>query len=458
MNKVRLAAFSAIAIPMYSAQLPLTVYLPALLTRLYAIPLSVLGAVFLIEKIWGALADPIIGALSDRTSNSFGRRRSWIAAGSVLFGISGLLLFFPVGAVTALNLAVILFVFYLAWSMIQIPFFAWSGEISGHYHERTRIAGYQTVASSAALLLTLVLPTIVDQLHPADATLKLHALGALLLATLIPGSLLTLFAVPEEPAPPQGGLRVSLTHTLRLVPGNALLMRVLASDLAVTIGQNIRATLFVFFTTDYMRLPQWASGLFLFQFVFGILAAPIWMRIGQRLGKHRAAVAGELTQVAINLGLLLVVPGHLPLLLALTLAQGLAQGSGNLMLRSMVADVADDHRLRTGEDRTALFFSVFSISMKIGMAAAVGLALPLVAHLGFVPTAANSPAVLRGLLLVFALGPAIAHALSAMLVNGFPLDESAHAKIRQQLAFRPPNPDTGNEAPYPCELPLGDSL
>ena len=122
-------------------------------------------------------------------------------------------------------------------------------------------------------------------------------------------------------------------------------MRVLASDFAVTLAQTIRGTLFVFFVAYYMGLPKWASGLFLFQFVFGVFAAPIWLRIGYRFGKHRTAVLGEIVQAAINLGLLWITPRALPLLLALTLAQGLAQGSGNLMLRSIVADVADKHRL-----------------------------------------------------------------------------------------------------------------
>jgi Na+/melibiose symporter-like transporter len=161
------------------------------------------------------------------------------------------------------------------------------------------------------------------------------------------------------------------------------------------------------------------------------------MRIAYRIGKHRAAVAGELAQVAINLGLLLVRPGDLALLLGLTIAQGLAQGSGNLMLRAMVGDVADQDRLKTGQNRTALFFSVFSTSAKAAMAVAVGVTLPLVAWLGFDPKAAtNTPAALRGLLLVFALGPAAAHLISALLVAGFPLDAKAHAAIRSQLAER----------------------
>jgi GPH family glycoside/pentoside/hexuronide:cation symporter len=432
-----LIAFSAVAMPIAAAQIPLNVYLPAVFAQHYGVPLAVLGMIFLIEKIWGALADPIIGVLSDRTRSRFGRRRSWIAAGGLVFGLSGLLLFFPPMRVTPVYLGLVLFSFYLGWSMIQIPYFAWSGELSGDYDERTRIATYQTVTGSTALLLVLVLPTVIDQLRPSDGAVKLGAMGALLLAMLVPSLLLTLWAVPEAPARSSSVARLSFAQAFRLVLGNTLLMRVLGSDFAVTLGQSIRGALFVFFVSIYMDLPRWASGLFLLQFVFGIAAGPIWMKIGYRLGKHRAAIAGELVQVAINLGLLLVVPGQLPLLLGLTIAQGLAQGSGNLMLRAMVADIADKHRLETGEDRTALFFSVFSISIKAAMAAAVGIALPLVAWLGFDPkVTVNTPEALRGLLLVFALGPAIAHIVSAVLVSGFSLDAKAHADIHRQLAER----------------------
>jgi Na+/melibiose symporter-like transporter len=430
----RLAAFAALALPIAAAQMPLGVYLPAIYAQHYGIPLALLGTIFLLEKLWGTAADPIIGALSDRTRSRHGRRRPWIAAGAIVFALSAVALFFPPATVTPLYLGAALFAFYLGWSMIWIPYLAWSGEVTSDYHERTRVATYQTVAGASSLLLVLILPTVIDQLRPGDPALKLAAMGAAILLMLAPALVLTLAALPE-PAPPPAPPRLGVIATLRLVAANPLLVRVLASDFAVTLGQNIRGTLFLFFVTTYVGLPQWASGLFLLQFIFGIAAGPIWMKIGYRLGKHRAAVAGELVQVAINLGLLFVLPGQLPLLLGLTVAQGFAQGSGNLMLRSMVADIADEHRLRTGEDRAALFYSVFSISLKAAMAVAVGIALPLVAWLGFDAAAGahNTPEALRGLLLVFALGPAIAHLISAALVHGFPLDQAAHAEVRRQL-------------------------
>jgi Na+/melibiose symporter-like transporter len=261
-------------------------------------------------------------------------------------------------------------------------------------------------------------------------------MGAFVILSVLPGMILTLRAFPEPPAPVAPPVRLPVGTSLRLIARETLLLRVLASDFAVTLAQTIRGGLFVFFVADVAALPRWASGLFLVQFLFGIAAGPIWMRVGYRLGKHRAAVIGELVQVVINLGLLLVAPGMLWLVIGLTVAQGLAQGSGNQMLRAIVADVADKHRLETGTDRSALFFSVFSLAGKAGMAAAVGIALPLVAWLGFNPRGVNSPEALHGLQLVFALGPALAHILAAWLVYNFSLDEQAHGRIRRELDAR----------------------
>lgn len=428
----RLVRFSAIAIPASAAALPIGVYLPTIFARDFGLSLGSIGLIFLLGRLWDAVTDPVVGALSDRTRSRFGRRKPWIAGGGLLFLAASLFLFFPAGGVTPVYLGIVLFFFYLGWTAMQIPFLAWSGEISGQYHQRTRIATYQTVVGAAALFLTLVLPAIADQIRPGDGRLQLTLMGALVLTATAPALLLTLTAFPER-RPEHEEPPFSLGESLRAVFANPLLLRVLASDFAVTLAQSIRSSLIVFFVTFYMGRPDWAAGLFLFQFVFGILAGPIWLRIGLKLGKHRTAVAGEVVQVAVNLALLLVTPDRFDLLLALTVAQGLAQGSGNLMLRAIVADVADKQRLDTGEERTGLYYSVFSLAGKAAGAVAIGVTLPLLGWLGFNPQGGNSPETLDSLLLLFALGPAFAHALSAALIAGFPLDERAHQEIRARL-------------------------
>lgn len=435
----KLTAFSALFVPITAAQLPILNFLPAIYAQHFGIPLAALGTIFLIERLWGAFADPVVGALSDRTVSRFGRRRPWIAAGVAVFGLAGAALFFPPTGVTPLYLGLALFAFYLGWSMIQIPYLAWSGEISGEYHERTRIATVSTVATAIAALLVMALPAAIDQLHLGNDRLKLAAMGSVILLTLLPAAWLTLRSFPESRPTTRAApaRRSGFSETLRAVLGEKLMLRVVLSDLAVTFGQGTRNTLLLFVVTFYMGEPLLGATLMLVQYVFGLTAGPIWMQVAKRLGKHRTAVTCELLQAAINFGLVFIAPGNLGLLFGLTIAQGLTQSSGNLMLRAMVSDIADHHLLKTGHDRTALFYSAFSVSLKAGMALAVGVSLPLVGAFGFDPAAAsNPPEALRALVLVFALGPALAHFTAALLLRGFTLDEASHAEVRRQLDLR----------------------
>lgn len=437
---LRLIGFASIAVPIAAAGLPLSIFVPQLYATHYGISLATIGFIFLLGRLWDVASDPIVGVLSDRTRTRFGRRRPWIAAGGVLFGLGSILLFFPPATLVGpLYLGLVLFVFYLGWSMIEIPFSAWAGEIDRDYHGRTRVVTYQLTLRSIGLLLVLVLPTLLDQIRPGDGGLKLQVVGGFIIASLIPALFASLLAFREPPLPAVPPARAGFWRTTRLIFADGLLLRVLASDVAVTAGQSIRAGLIVFFAVYYMGLPAWASGLYLLQFVFGVLAGPIWLKIGYRLGKRETAIAGELTQAAINTALILVFPGMLGLLIVLTAAQGLSQGSGNLMLRAMVGDVADAHRVRTGHDRTGLFYSVFSLSAKLGPAIGIGIALPLVAWFGFDPKGASAPGSLEALKYVFALGPAIAHIIAAAIIWRFPLDRAAHDEVRRALDAAEPS-------------------
>lgn len=432
----RLLAFGSLAVPLAGAGLPLVLFVPQIYASHYGLSLATIGLIFFLGRFWDVASDPLVGALSDRTRTRFGRRRPWIAAGGLVFGVASALLFFPPATVAPLYFAAVLFLFYAGWTMIEIPFSAWAGELSGQYHERTRVVTYQVTLTSLGLLLVLVLPTVIEQLYPGAAPLKLHAAGLFILLTLPVALWLALRAVPEPPLPARPVRQTTLVEATRLVFGDRLLLRVLASDLAVTAGQSIRAGLIAFFCIEYMGLPRWASGLYLLQFVFGVAAGPIWLAIGRRLGKRETAIAGELVQVVINLGLLLVFPGMLWLLVALAAAQGLSQGSGNLMLRAMVADVADAHELKTGHNRTGLFFSVFTLATKAGPAIGIGLVLPALGWLGFAPGGHSQPSALEALKYVFALGPAVAHIIAAALIWRFPLDQARHAEIRSALDCR----------------------
>lgn len=429
----RLIAFSALMVTVAGAGFPLTAYLPAFYAEEYGIPLTTVGLVFMLVRIFDAAWDPLVGHLSDHGRSEFGRRRIWIAAGLPIYIMATLMLFLPVGTPGFLYLTIGLVLVYGSWTMLQIPYYAWSGELSAQYHERTRIQTYLTVASSSGLMLVLLMPAALDYLGYSAQSMKVAAMGLFIVVSAMIGVPMTLRSFQEVPPPPQADTGGFLA-AVRLLLTDRLLMRVLGSDFIVTFGQFARSALMLFFFNHYMNLGAAIGLMFVLQYTFGIVAAPIWLRIGYRLGKHRALILAELLQAAINGALLLVTPGGLWLLIILTIGQGLTQGSGNLMLRAMVADVADKQRLDTGADRTGLFFSVFGLATKASTAVAVGVVLPLVAWLGFNPAGGNDADALFNLKCVFALIPCAAHTLSALLMIGFPLNQFRHAEVRAALA------------------------
>jgi Na+/melibiose symporter-like transporter len=269
--------------------------------------------------------------------------------------------------------------------------------------------------------------------------MKLHGMGAAIILPVMPAVLLAFWAFPDRSTgqPRVRGAKISWRQAFRAVVAEKVLFRVMMADFAITFAQGLRGALFVFFVSFVAGKPEWASGLFLFQFVIGIFAAPTWQKIAQRIGKHRALIATELGQTVVNLSLIFVGQGDVVLLVALTVAQGLMQGSGNMLLRAMLADIADEYHLRTGVNRAAMLFSVFSISGKAGTAVPIGIALPLIAWFGFDPQlAANPPIALTAIAVVFSFGPALAHLIGATLVRGFDIDEERQAEIRRELSAR----------------------
>ena len=62
-------------------------------TDSFGISAAAAGWLFLVSRLWGAVSDPIMGALGDRTETRWGKFRPWILWTAVPFGIIGFLAF-----------------------------------------------------------------------------------------------------------------------------------------------------------------------------------------------------------------------------------------------------------------------------------------------------------------------------------------------------------------------------
>jgi len=357
----------------------------------------------------------VFGWASDRTLTSIGRRKPWILAGGAICQCGLLALFFPAANAGRLYLAATLLATCLGWIACSTPHYAWGGELARTPAERSRIQAYIQTGASLGVFVVLLIPALLDSVGSGDPERRVGTMGTVLALILAAGlATLAIFfrETPSAPSPSPGW------RALRQLAGDGDLWRIVVSDFCVALGQGMRGAVFLFFVTRFMGLASPALMLTL-QYAFGVLASPLWAQVSYRLGLVRTLIVAEAAQVAINLLILGLSPGQTGAFTTLVIAQGLVQGSGNLMLRAMIYGIADRHRGESGVELAGLLSSVFNVTTNAAYAVAVGIALPAIGLLGFDPRASDGGGV-SGLHLFVALGPACGHLLSIVAIAARP--------------------------------------
>ena len=92
---IKRIAYALPALALAVIGIPVYVYLPKFYTDSVGVSIATVGFLLMAVRLFDALTDPVIGYLSDRISTPFGRRRPFIALGSVGLAISILFLFIP---------------------------------------------------------------------------------------------------------------------------------------------------------------------------------------------------------------------------------------------------------------------------------------------------------------------------------------------------------------------------
>jgi Na+/melibiose symporter-like transporter len=115
---------------------------------------------------------------------------------------------------------------------------------------------------------------------------------------------------------------------------------------------------------------------------------------------------------------------------------GLSLGADLALPASLQADVVDLDWLESGRRRTGLFFAVWSMTTKLSLALAVGIAFPILELAGFRAGGANSAIALGTLAALYGLVPVAIKLAATALVWNFPLTEVVQGETRRRLEER----------------------
>jgi len=434
-STLQLVAYVLPGLPLAALGLPIVVHLPQFYaSREIGLSLAVTGAVFSILRLLDVFIDPLMGYWSDRLRTRWGRRRPFVLAGTPILILGIWMVFVPGGHVSVTYLSFWLFLMYLGWSMTTIPHMSWGAELSGDYHERSRIYGWAQAATIAGMVGVLVVPAIMEYAGTYSLAVQILAMAIFAIILLIPSVVLCVGVLPE----PEVKLKTHapLLPTLKFLFKDGALRRVIAIDLIASTSGGSVGAMFFFFARYALDLPQWAGTLLLIYFVSGCVFIPFWIWLSRRVGKHRAMKASFVYTI-VTMPLFFLIPngsfGAAAIVFALT---GMNYGAPSFLLRSMMADIADADAAANNAERAGLMYSFLALTNKFGLGWSVGIAFTLLAWIGFDPKTTNTHEAVMGLEYVFISLPIVLSFMNFVIISGYPLDEKKQQSFRDEIERR----------------------
>lgn len=438
------AAYGAPGLVLAALALTFYVFLPKYYADVVGINLTVLGVVVLVSRVWDAVIDPAIGALSDRTTSRWGRRRPWMAGGALPLAVTFMLLVVIPNMENALleglYLGALTFVFFFFWTTVTVPYEALGAELSFDYDERTRLLGVREGAVLAGTLLAAVIPIAIGigsdlSRHLPSERQRYLLLGGIyaVLTVVLVG--VCVLSVPErswaESQRPRG-----LSRSIRSILGNRPFRTLLAAYAVSALGVSVAATTILFYT-EYV-LGSSAGPIFLAIYLgIGTATVPGWIYLARRLDKRRAWLLALGLNTGAFVWAMLLGWGDGVWFGVIVVLSALGLGGVMSLPPSMQADVIDYDEWTSGRRREGEYIGFWSIVKKLAAAASAGLAFPILDLSGYAPGVEQQTAgAVWALRLLYVGTPSICNLIAIGVAWRYPISRGLHEQIRRDIDAR----------------------
>ncbi len=345
--------------------------------------LTALGIIMLFGRVVDAAADPLVASWSDRSRSRFGRRRLFLALGTLPLAMSVAAAFFPpvMGPswVNTAYLAAVFGVYFFSFTLYVGPYLALIPELGHNEGERLSITtaqGYWSLAGSAVVMIAgpLLIALLMRSLPIVEAYQR-----TVLIMTL-PGLLLccsAVFAVNEkkytDAKPSTLPLKESFSQTVR----NKNFLVYLAGYMSLWFFFNILRS-----TSVSMAIvlagggETFASILFMTVILASAACFPLAAKSAGKIGKKRLMLAA-LLGFSLS-GVIFSLTGIFPIsakawMLAAGLCAAFPTAVVMIIPNVMLSEISQDDFHKHGEHREAMFFGVqgFFMKMNLGLSGAV---------------------------------------------------------------------------------------
>jgi len=432
----RLTIFASPEFAIKVASYPLLTVLPAIYAQNTTLSLAAVGTIVFAMRLVDAVTDPMIGHLSDKTQSKWGRRKPWMILGAILSVPAIYFLYIPPSNAGALYLCVWMGLFYVAWTMMEIPFKSWGAEITRDYRERSKVVTIRSMVGTAGGIAFLAIP-LLPFFETTEITAEVLEIAAYMVMFLLPALIIMTVIVVPQGAPvliARDNILAFLKDAVKSGPFRIYLF----STILGFVGLGMNATLLYVYISFYLGIPEYFPHLVIIETLGSLLFMPVWLWASNRIGKHKSWAISYLLPLSYMPFMAFIEPGasafwyYAPL----GFLNGAAQAALFFLPTSILGDVSDYSTWKTKSDRAGKFFATYLLSFKFAFALAALLSFNLLGFVGFELGADNSPASIVGLKIAFIGAPIACYLMGVLIILRYPLTQNRHAAIRRRIERR----------------------
>ncbi|MBI3368101.1 MAG: MFS transporter [Burkholderiales bacterium] len=415
----------------------ITNFLMFFYTDIFGLAAAAVGTMLFFVRAWDAVFDVFLGAAIDRTRTRWGQARPYLLFTPLLLWLAAVATF-SAPALDAGSKLVYAYVTYgllmMAYSLVNIPYIAMLGLMTGDPETRTRITGIRMIcAFSGALVVGWVTLPLVHLLGQGDMRRGFQFTVALLAAA---GVLLfwTCFAACRERIERHADERSDLLGDLRAMASSRGWWVLIGIGIAQWLSALIPFSSAIYYFKYVVGDASLATAFFVLGSFGMITGAFVSGRLTARWCKRSVWLTALCVTSLFALAFYATNPANVVLVMSVWFAMKVSTAIGAPIMWSMVPDIADEVELRTGRRVVGLATSAVAFSHKVGMGFAAAVSGLLLAGIGYQPGIEQSAATQHGLRAMMGLVPAAGYLVVLALLAAYPLNRSRLVQQRDALA------------------------
>jgi GPH family glycoside/pentoside/hexuronide:cation symporter len=437
----RKLAYALPALALAIVGIPVYVFIPKFYTDVVGVNIILVGYLLFGVRLFDAVTDPVIGYISDNTRSRFGRRRPYMAAGSLCLALLLFLLFTPPAGAThkiaSAWFGVMLFLLFLFWTIVVVPYESLGPEISYDYHERTVLFSWRDGFLILGTLIAAASPGIITGLigltdDDAGQRRKFFWIAAVYAPLVIACCWICVAAVKERRDLPPIQREGAIGEWLSVFRNRPFVILLISYTIAA-VGSNLPATLILYYV-EYVLQTTGAELFLALYFVTGIVFLPPWIALSRRIEKKWAWLAAMAVNTGAFLGVFFLGPGDAGWYGLLVVLSGIGFGAGLALPSAIQADVIDYDEMMTGQRREGRYIGIWSIAKKIAAALGIGIGLAVLGKAGYTPGQPQNDTVVLTLRILYALVPCLCNLVALVVLLPFPISKAMHDDIRKAIA------------------------